>query len=155
MWQVLMMLFVDCKQCKSRFRADHLIEDAIGAHVEGKSVKELTEIIRENNIKMSSMCTVSWTDARVFNLMFKTHQGVTEEAASTVYLGLKQPQGIFVKALKMSLDSSRMKLPFGIAQIGKAFRNEITPGNFIFRTREFEQMEMEFFVKTRRRYGMV
>ncbi len=137
---------VDCKQCKSRFRADHLIEDAIGAHVEGKSVKELTEIIRENNIKCPVCGTVSWTDARVFNLMFKTHQGVTEEAASTVYLRPETAQGIFVN-FKNVLDSSRMKLPFGIAQIGKAFRNEITPGNFIFRTREFEQMEMEFFVK--------
>lgn len=137
---------VDCKECKSRFRADHLIEDALDMHVEGKSVQELSDIIRENNLKCPVCGNVAWTDARVFNLMFKTHQGVTEDSTSVVYLRPETAQGIFVN-FKNVLDSSRMKLPFGIAQIGKSFRNEITPGNFIFRTREFEQMELEFFVK--------
>lgn len=137
---------VDCKQCKSRFRADHLIEEVLSMHVEGKSVQELTEIIHSNNIKCPTCGAVAWTDARVFNLMFKTHQGVTEDSSSVVYLRPETAQGIFVN-FKNVLDSCRMKLPFGIAQIGKAFRNEITPGNFIFRTREFEQMELEFFVK--------
>lgn len=137
---------IDCKQCKSRFRADHLIEDALNMKVEGKSVQELTEIIHENQIKCPTCGMVAWTDARVFNLMFKTYQGVTEDSSSIVYLRPETAQGIFVN-FKNVLDSSRMKLPFGIAQIGKSFRNEITPGNFTFRTREFEQMELEFFVK--------
>ncbi|MDD4570243.1 MAG: glycine--tRNA ligase [Tepidanaerobacteraceae bacterium] len=137
---------IDCKQCKSRFRADHIIEDALEMHVEGKSVQELTEIIHENKIKCPTCGTVAWTDARVFNLMFKTYQGVTEDSSSIVYLRPETAQGIFVN-FKNVMDSSRMKLPFGIAQIGKSFRNEITPGNFTFRTREFEQMELEFFVK--------
>lgn len=137
---------IDCKQCKSRFRADHLIEDVLGMHVEGKSVQELTQIIHDHKIKCPVCGNVAWTDARKFNLMFKTHQGVTEDSSSVVYLRPETAQGIFVN-FKNVLDTSRMKLPFGIAQIGKAFRNEITPGNFIFRTREFEQMELEFFVK--------
>ncbi|MCG0275566.1 MAG: glycine--tRNA ligase [Thermosediminibacteraceae bacterium] len=137
---------VDCKECKSRFRADHLIEETLGMRVEGKSVQELSEIIHSNNIKCPVCGNVNWTDARKFNLMFKTHQGVTEDSSSVVYLRPETAQGIFVN-FKNVLDSSRVKLPFGIAQIGKAFRNEITPGNFIFRTREFEQMELEFFVK--------
>lgn len=137
---------IDCKQCKSRFRADHLIEDSLNMKVEGKSVQELTEIIHENEIKCPTCGMVAWTEARVFNLMFKTFQGVTEDSSSIVYLRPETAQGIFVN-FKNVLDSSRMKLPFGIAQIGKSFRNEITPGNFIFRTREFEQMELEFFVK--------
>ena len=137
---------IDCKQCKSRFRADHLIEDSLDMKVEGKSVQELTEIIHDNEIKCPTCGMVAWTEARVFNLMFKTFQGVTEDSSSIVYLRPETAQGIFVN-FKNVLDSSRMKLPFGIAQIGKSFRNEITPGNFIFRTREFEQMELEFFVK--------
>lgn len=137
---------IDCKQCKSRFRADHLIEDALNMKVEGKSVQELTEIVHGNQIKCPTCGMVDWTDARVFNLMFKTYQGVTEDSSSIVYLRPETAQGIFVN-FKNVLDSSRMKLPFGIAQIGKSFRNEITPGNFTFRTREFEQMELEFFVK--------
>lgn len=137
---------VDCKECKSRFRADHLIEDTLDLHVEGKTTDELSQIIYENEIKCPTCGNVAWTDARVFNLMFKTYQGVTEDSGSEVYLRPETAQGIFIN-FKNVLDSSRMKLPFGIAQIGKAFRNEITPGNFIFRTREFEQMELEFFVK--------
>ncbi len=134
---------IDCKQCKSRFRADHLIEDSLDMHVEGKSVQELTEIIHENKIKCPTCGMVAWTEARVFNLMFKTYQGVTEDSSSIVYLRPETAQGIFVN-FKNVMDSSRMKLPFGIAQIGKSFRNEITPGNFTFRTREFEQMELKF-----------
>lgn len=137
---------VDCKECKSRFRADHLIEDALNMHVEGKSVREMNDIIQQGNIKCPTCGNIAWTEARVFNLMFKTHQGVTEDSSSLVYLRPETAQGIFVN-FKNVLDSSRMKLPFGIAQIGKSFRNEITPGNFTFRTREFEQMEMQFFVK--------
>ncbi len=137
---------IDCKQCKSRFRADHLIEESLNIHVEGKSVQELTEIIHDNKIKCPTCGSVAWTEARVFNLMFKTYQGVTEDSSSIVYLRPETAQGIFVN-FKNVLDSCRMKLPFGIAQIGKSFRNEITPGNFTFRTREFEQMELEFFVK--------
>lgn len=134
---------IDCKQCKSRFRADHLIEDSLNMKVEGKSVQELTEIIHGNEIKCPTCGMVAWTEARVFNLMFKTFQGVTEDSSSIVYLRPETAQGIFIN-FKNVADSSRMKLPFGIAQIGKSFRNEITPGNFIFRTREFEQMELEF-----------
>jgi len=113
---------VDCKQCKRRFRADE---------VQGPRCPE---------------CGGELTEARQFNLMFKTHMGPVEEEASVVYLRPETAQGIYVNFLNV-LNSSRKKIPFGIAQIGKAFRNEITPGNFIFRTREFEQMEMQYFVK--------
>ena len=127
---------IDCKQCKSRFRADHIIEDSLNMHVEGKSVQELTEIIHENKIKCPTCGNVAWTDARVFNLMFKTYQGATEDSSSIVYLRPETAQGIFVN-FKNVLDSSRMKLPFGIAQMGKSFRNEITPGNFILEPRNW------------------
>jgi glycyl-tRNA synthetase len=137
---------VDCKTCKARYRADHLIEDTLDLHVEGKTMDEINEIIGENRIKCPTCGEVNWTEARKFNLMFKTFQGTVEDSTTAVYLRPETAQGIFVN-FKNVLDSSRVKLPFGIAQIGKAFRNEITPGNFIFRTREFEQMEMEFFVK--------
>ncbi len=137
---------VDCKNCKSRFRADHLIEETTGMHVEGKSLDELNQILRETDIKCPECGMHNWTDARVFNLMFKTYQGPVEDASSTVYLRPETAQGIFVN-FKNVMETARMKLPFGIAQIGKAFRNEITPGNFIFRTREFEQMELEYFVE--------
>lgn len=137
---------IDCKTCKSRFRADHLIEGALELDMEGKSEDEMTKIIKDEEIKCPTCGNVDWTEARSFNLMFKTFQGVTEESSNTVYLRPETAQGIFVN-FKNVVDTSRVKLPFGIAQIGKAFRNEITPGNFIFRTREFEQMELEFFVK--------
>ncbi|MEJ6949915.1 glycine--tRNA ligase [Natronospora cellulosivora (SeqCode)] len=136
---------IDCKTCKSRFRADHIIEDAINEDVEGKTEDEMTEIIHENELKCPSCGNVDWTNARSFNLMFKTFQGVVEDSTSEVYLRPETAQGIFAN-FKNVVDTTRVKLPFGIAQIGKAFRNEITPGNFIFRTREFEQMELEFFV---------
>ncbi|MFW6306527.1 MAG: glycine--tRNA ligase [Bacillota bacterium] len=136
---------IDCKTCKSRFRADHIIEDALNQDVEGKTEAEMTEIINENEIKCPVCGSVDWTDARSFNLMFKTFQGVVEDSSNVVYLRPETAQGIFANFKNVS-DTMRVKLPFGIGQIGKAFRNEITPGNFIFRTREFEQMELEFFV---------
>lgn len=137
---------IDCKTCKSRFRADHLIEKALEMDVEGKSEDELTQIIKDNEIKCSTCGNVDWTEARAFNLMFKTFQGVVEDSSEALYLRPETAQGIFAN-FKNVVDTARVKLPFGIAQIGKAFRNEITPGNFIFRTREFEQMELEFFVR--------
>ncbi|HHY13158.1 MAG TPA: glycine--tRNA ligase [Thermoanaerobacterales bacterium] len=137
---------IDCKNCKARFRADHLIEDNLDLNVEGREVEEMSNLVKENNIKCPTCGVSDWTDARVFNLMYKTYQGAVEDSTSVVYLRPETAQGIFVN-FKNVMDSMRLKLPFGIAQIGKAFRNEITPGNFIFRTREFEQMEMEFFVR--------
>jgi glycyl-tRNA synthetase len=137
---------IDCKTCKARYRADHLIEGVLGLDVEGKSEAELTQIIMENKIKCPNCGNIDWTSARSFNLMFKTYQGTVEDSTNVVYLRPETAQGIFAN-FKNILDTTRVSLPFGIAQIGKAFRNEITPGNFIFRTREFEQMELEFFVK--------
>lgn len=137
---------IDCKTCKSRFRADHLIEKALELDVEGESEIEMTNIIKDNSLKCPVCGNVDWTEARAFNLMFKTFQGVVDDSSNAVYLRPETAQGIFVN-FKNVVDTCRVKLPFGIAQIGKAFRNEITPGNFIFRTREFEQMELEFFVK--------
>ena len=142
---------IDCKECKTRHRADKLIEE--WAHKEGKEMiadgmteKELIDFIKENNIPCPNCGKTNFTDIRKFNLMFKTSQGVTEDKKSEIYLRPETAQGIFVD-FKNILRTSRKKIPMGIAQIGKAFRNEITPGNFIFRTREFEQMEMEFFCK--------
>lgn len=140
---------VDCKSCRSRYRADKLIEDFFEEkgeprQVEGLSNEELLEIIRENKIVCPRCGAVDYTDVRKFNLMFKTFQGVTEDSQTQLYLRPETAQGIFVNFRNVQR-SSRRKIPFGIAQIGKSFRNEITPGNFIFRTREFEQMEIEFF----------
>ncbi|BAK81819.1 glycine--tRNA ligase [Candidatus Arthromitus sp. SFB-rat-Yit] len=143
---------MDCKECKSRFRADKLIEDHFiesGREIlglDGYSREELKRIIDDENIVCPKCGEKNYTDIRSFNLMFKTFQGVTEDSKSEIYLRPETAQGIFVN-FKNVLRSSRKKLPFGIAQIGKSFRNEITPGNFIFRTREFEQMELEFFCK--------
>lgn len=143
---------MDCKECKSRFRADKLIEDhflAKGEEItglDGYSKEELKELIDKENICCPKCGEKNYTDIRRFNLMFKTFQGVTEDNKSEIYLRPETAQGIFVN-FKNVLRSSRKKVPFGIAQIGKSFRNEITPGNFIFRTREFEQMELEFFCK--------
>jgi glycyl-tRNA synthetase len=137
---------MDCKNCKERIRGDKLIEEKLGVEkAVGKSLKEITEIIKENNLKCPKCGKCDFTEARSFNLMFKTHQGVVEETQSTVYLRPETAQGIFVN-FKNVIQSTRVKIPFGMAQIGKAFRNEITPGNFTFRTREFEQMEIEYFV---------
>jgi len=139
---------IDCKSCHSRFRADKLIEDFTGGEVtgDGLSNEELITYIKEHNIKCPTCGALDYTDIRKFNLMFKTNQGVIEDAKNTVYLRPETAQGIFVN-FKNVQRTSRKKVPFGIGQIGKSFRNEITPGNFIFRTREFEQMELEFFCK--------
>ena len=142
---------IDCKECKTRHRADKLIEE--WAHENGNDMiadgmtdEELTSFISENKIPCPSCGKTNFTGIRKFNLMFKTFQGVTEDTTSEIYLRPETAQGIFVD-FKSVLRSSRKKMPMGIAQIGKAFRNEITPGNFTFRTREFEQMELEFFCK--------
>ncbi len=140
---------MDCKECKSRFRADHLVEDYIAEKgetmvVEALSDEELLDYINSSDIKCPSCGKKNFTDIRKFNLMFKTHQGVTEDSSTEIYLRPETAQGIFVN-FKAVQRASRKRVPFGIAQIGKSFRNEITPGNFIFRTREFEQMELEFF----------
>ncbi len=137
---------MDCRNCKERIRGDKLIEDKLGLEMAvGKSLKEIGEIIKENNLKCPKCGKSDFTEARSFNLMFKTHQGVVEETASTVFLRPETAQGIFLN-FKNIIQTCRQRIPFGIAQIGKAFRNEITPGNFTFRTREFEQMEIEYFV---------
>jgi glycyl-tRNA synthetase len=162
---------MDCRECKGRFRADQVIKQYLaslnaggassaptegdGAHIakgaadqigalDGLGLVELKAIIDEHNIPCPSCGKHNFTDIRQFNLMFKTFQGVTEESKNTVYLRPETAQGIFVN-FKNVQRTARKKIPFGIAQIGKSFRNEITPGNFIFRTREFEQMELEFF----------
>lgn len=137
---------VDCKECKSRFRADQLIEQATGISADGKSFEEMDKLIEEHDIKCPNCGKHNFTNARAFNLMFKTFIGTLEDAKSVVYLRPETAQGIFVNFNNV-LRTSRKKLPFGIGQIGKSFRNEITPGNFIFRVREFEQMELEFFCK--------
>jgi len=137
---------VDCKKCRARLRADHLIEDNLDIKVEGKSLEEITEIIKKNNLKCPSCGKSDFTEARKFNLMFKTFQGVVEEDNAIIYLRPETAQAMFVN-FKNVLSSTHKKIPFGIAQIGKSFRNEITPGNFIFRTIEFEQMEIEYFIK--------
>ena len=139
---------VDCKSCGSRHRADKLIEDyTLGAETgDGWDNEKLFNFIVENKIACPKCGNVNYTPIRKFNLMFETHQGVVEEAKSVVYLRPETAQGIFVN-FKNVQRTTRKKVPFGIGQIGKSFRNEITPGNFIFRTREFEQMELEFFCK--------
>ena len=137
---------VDCKECKLRFRADNLIEESTGLSAEGKTPEEMDQMIEENNIVCPKCGKHNFTNARPFNLMFKTFIGTVEDSKSVVYLRPETAQGIFVNFNNV-LRTSRKKLPFGIGQIGKSFRNEITPGNFIFRVREFEQMELEFFCK--------
>ena len=144
---------MDCRACKERFRADKLIEDWCGANgvalekpIDAFSQEEMSAFIEKNAIPCPSCGKHDFTDIRQFNLMFKTFQGVTEDAKNTVYLRPETAQGIFVNFLNVQR-TTRRKLPFGVCQIGKSFRNEITPGNFTFRTREFEQMELEFFCK--------
>ncbi|MCF0258636.1 MAG: glycine--tRNA ligase, partial [Erysipelotrichaceae bacterium] len=139
---------MDCRECKSRHRADTLIEEATEGKVNpaGMTNKEMEVFIEENNICCPNCGKHNFTPIRQFNLMFKTFQGVTEDAKNEIYLRPETAQGIFVN-FKNVQRTMRKKLPFGIGQIGKSFRNEITPGNFIFRTREFEQMELEFFCK--------
>ena len=140
---------MDCKECKTRHRADKLIEEWMFKHgiegvVDGWSDEKMQNYIIENNIVCPNCGKLNYTPIRKFNLMFKTYQGVTEDKKAEIYLRPETAQGIFVN-FKNTYRAVRAKLPFGIAQIGKSFRNEITPGNFIFRTREFEQMELEFF----------
>ncbi|MCI6731423.1 MAG: glycine--tRNA ligase [Lachnospiraceae bacterium] len=143
---------MDCKSCHERFRADKLIEDYAHEHgeaidsVDGWSHEQMETYIKDHGIACPTCGKTDFTEIREFNLMFKTFQGVTENAKSTVYLRPETAQGIFVN-FKNVQRTSRKKVPFGIGQIGKSFRNEITPGNFTFRTREFEQMELEFFCK--------
>ena len=137
---------MDCRACKTRHRADKLIEDATGEHADGWSFEQMSDYIREHKISCPGCGACDFTDIRKFNMMFKTSQGVTEDAKSELYLRPETAQGIFVNFGNVQR-ATRRKIPFGVAQIGKSFRNEITPGNFIFRTREFEQMEMEFFCK--------
>ncbi len=137
---------IDCKECKTRHRADKLIEDFDGTVADGWTNEQMLDYIKEHNIVCPSCGKLNFTDIRKFNLMFKTFQGVTEDAKNEIYLRPETAQGIFVN-FKNVQRTSRKKVPFGVAQIGKSFRNEITPGNFTFRTREFEQMELEFFCK--------
>ncbi|MDR2817718.1 MAG: glycine--tRNA ligase [Oscillospiraceae bacterium] len=137
---------VDCKDCKTRHRADKIATEQTGVNAEGLKDEELEEFIKKNNVSCPECGGHNFTSIRNFNLMFKTFQGVIEESKSELFLRPETAQGIFVNFVNVQ-KTMRKKLPFGIAQIGKAFRNEITPGNFIFRTREFEQMELEFFCK--------
>ena len=144
---------MDCKECKERFRADKLIEDwcaengvTLEKPIDAFSQEEMAAFIEEHQIPCPTCGKHNFTDIRQFNLMFKTFQGVTEDAKNTVYLRPETAQGIFVNFQNIQR-TTRRKLPFGVCQIGKSFRNEITPGNFTFRTREFEQMELEFFCK--------
>jgi glycyl-tRNA synthetase len=138
---------IDCKNCKFRTRADHLIEDVVkDVKVEGLSMEKLSEIITENKIKCPKCGKIDWTDVRKFNLLFETKMGIVEGDKSTVYLRGEIAQGIFLN-FKNVLNTMRVKLPFGIAQQGKAFRNEITLGQFIHRTVEFDLMEFEYFIK--------
>ena len=144
---------MDCKECHERFRADKIIEDYAHEHgidipdsIDGWSHEEMEGFVKEHEVPCPTCGKHNFTEIREFNLMFKTFQGVTEDAKNVVYLRPETAQGIFVN-FKNVQRTSRKKLPFGIGQIGKSFRNEITPGNFTFRTREFEQMELEFFCK--------
>ena len=143
---------MDCRECKARFRADNLVEDFMkgqgidNPQIDGWDDKMLENYVRDNDVPCPQCGKHNFTDVRYFNLMFKTFQGVTEDSQSELYLRPETAQGIFVN-FRNVLRTSRKKIPFGIGQIGKSFRNEITPGNFIFRTREFEQAELEFFCK--------
>jgi len=137
---------IDCKSCKTRHRADKLVEDDGIQDAGGMSNEDLIKYIKEHNITCPKCGKSDFTDIRQFNLMFKTFQGVTEDSKNTIYLRPETAQGIFTNFLNVQR-SLRLKLPFGVGQVGKSFRNEITPGNFIFRVREFEQMELEFFCK--------
>src|SRR5574344_148139 len=138
---------IDCKSCKSRFRADNLIEEQFkDVNVNGMSQKEMNDFIKEHNVICPVCGKSNFTDIRQFNMMFKTHIGVTDDSKSEVYLRPETAQGVFVN-FKNVQRSTRKKIPFGICNTGKVFRNEMTPGNFTFRTREFEQMELEFFCK--------
>jgi glycyl-tRNA synthetase len=135
---------IDCRNCKARMRADHLIENATNEKVEGLSLEELEKIVQEKNIKCPNCGKQEWTKVRKFNLLFPVQLGIVEGEGGQAYLRGETAQGIFTN-FKNVVDSSRVRLPFGIAQVGKSFRNEITPGQLVFRTIEFEQAELEYF----------
>lgn len=135
---------IDCKNCKLRMRADHLIEDSMDKQVEGLSTEDLDKIVSENNIACPNCGKSDWTKVRKFNLLFPVNLGIVEGDQGLAYLRGETAQGMFIN-FKNVLESNRVKLPFGIAQLGKSFRNEITPGNSVFRTLEFEQGEIEYF----------
>jgi len=137
---------MDCKECKTRHRADNLIEEQAGENTAGWTNDQLNEFIASHDIKCPNCGKKNFTPIRQFNLMFKTFQGVTEDSKAELYLRPETAQGIFVNFANIQR-TTRKKVPFGVGQVGKSFRNEITPGNFIFRVREFEQMELEFFCK--------
>jgi glycyl-tRNA synthetase len=137
---------IDCRRCKSRFRADTLIEERLHRSTEGLSLDEMTRLVQEANLACPVCGVRDWTPVRKFNLMFRTFIGPVETESTPVYLRPETAQAIFVN-FKNVVQTSRVKIPFGIGQIGKAFRNEITPGNFIFRLLEFEQMEIEYFIR--------
>lgn len=137
---------IDCRNCRARYRADSLIEEKLGRSAEGLPLSELTDVIKSSNMACPVCGSRDWTDVRQFNLMFQTVLGPVESSGTTVYLRPETAQAIFLD-FRSVMQSSRTKLPFGIAQIGKAFRNEITPGNFIFRLLEFELMEIEYFIR--------
>ncbi|MGI5896941.1 MAG: glycine--tRNA ligase [Oscillospiraceae bacterium] len=137
---------MDCKDCKTRHRADQLIEAQTGVAPNGWSDQQMMDFIKEKGLECPNCGSKNFTDIRKFNLMFKTFQGVTEDAKNEIYLRPETAQGIFVNFANVQR-TTRKKIPFGVGQVGKSFRNEITPGNFTFRTREFEQMELEFFCK--------
>ena len=137
---------MDCKECKTRHRADDLIEDFDGTNVAGWTNEQMTDYINEHQIPCPNCGKHNFTEIRQFNLMFKTFQGVTEDSKNELYLRPETAQGIFVNFANIAR-TTRKKLPFGVCQVGKSFRNEITPGNFIFRVREVEQLELEFFCK--------
>ena len=136
---------MDCRECKTRHRADKLIEE-VGGDANAMTFEQMADYIREHHVACPDCGSTNFTDIRKFNLMFKTFQGVTEDAKNEIFLRPETAQGIFVNFANIQR-TTRRKLPFGVAQIGKSFRNEITPGNFVFRNREFEQMELEFFCK--------
>jgi glycyl-tRNA synthetase len=137
---------IDCRNCRARYRADTLVEEKLGQAAEGLSTGELTRILHEANLNCPVCGHNNWTDVRQFNLMFQTHLGPVEESGTEVFLRPETAQNIFVN-YKNITQTTRVKVPFGIGQIGKAFRNEITPGNFIFRVLELEQMEIEYFIR--------
>lgn len=138
---------IDCKSCKSRFRADHLLEKELGIEVEGLSVDRINQLINDHALVCPKCGSRDWTDARYFNLMFSTRLSKTAQGENDIaYLRPETAQAIFVD-FKNIIDTMRVTVPFGVGQIGKAFRNEITPGNFIFRVIEFEQMEIEYFIR--------
>ncbi len=139
---------IDCKACKGRFRCDHLIEEALHQSADGLAVQQMTEMVQKNRIKCPKCGAQDFTEARFFNLMFSTHMSKTGSDGDAAYLRPETAQAIFLD-FKNVVDTMRVRVPFGIAQIGKAFRNEITPGNFVFRVIEFEQMEIEYFLRER------